>query len=159
MTETKNMTLARALKEKNRIAGKLATLRDRISRENSWEDNSRPRNFDVLKLYNEAEILEQNLVSVKTAIAIANAGIVKKIIELAEVKSKIKWLCGISTKQGVFSENSYGNKIDRTFTVIISGQEIVEKCNQLQEKANDLQDEIDEYNASTRINVALETVE
>jgi len=150
------MTLARALKEKNRIAGRLKTARDRISRENSWE-KSVPRNFNVEELISEAKKLKQNLITLKTAIAIANAGIVGKIIEMAELKAEICWLSGVDTYQGTKTEQSYRSEVPivREFVAVVTGPKMAAEVTRLQHEVEAIQDQIDEYNAVTKISVDL----
>ena len=68
----KSVTLSRGLKEKNRLAGKLAQLREQISGSNSHEAEV-PQDVDVTKAMAEAKEVEQRLIAVKTALAKANA--------------------------------------------------------------------------------------
>lgn len=151
----KTITLARALKEKNRIAGKLATVRQKILEENSWESPNN-RNIDVETYYQRENKLMFLLINLKAEIAKANKNIVAAIIELAEIKSKIAWLQRVPTKAGTFQENSYGGSLSRVFTASMSNACIENEINCLQERADNLQDEIDEFNASTRIEVDLD---
>ena len=53
----KQVSIARALKEKNRVAGRLAKAREIIQQENS-KDKSLPRRVDVEATYAEAKMLE-----------------------------------------------------------------------------------------------------
>ena len=84
------VTIARALKEKNRVAGRLAKARQLVNKENSKEKKV-PRGVDVKAVYAEAKTLRDRLVAIKTAIAVANQPIVGRIVELAEVKSEIAY--------------------------------------------------------------------
>ena len=65
------VTVARALKEKNRVAGRLAKALNLVSRENS-QDSNVPRGVDVDATYAQAKELRKRLVETKTAIALAN---------------------------------------------------------------------------------------
>ena len=151
---TKTMSIARALKEKNRIAGRMNLVRNRIANNNSCETTSK-RQFDIDELFKESRNLEENLIIVKAAIAKANIGIVDKINKLAELKAEISWLNNINTREGKFTEHSYGNQITREFTVVISAGNVVQETEILQKECEDLQDEIDTYNASHYIEVEL----
>ncbi len=151
----KKVNLARALKEKNRVAGKLAQARALVRQENS-KDVKLPRGIDVKAVYDEAQVLEARLIAIKTAIAVANAPIVSKIIELDEVKSEISYLNGLDVKEGVFEESSYGGKSVREITAVIRRQDVLDEVARLQKRAEDLQDELDEFNASVKVEIELD---
>ena len=61
------VTIARALKEKNRVAGRLAKARGLIGEENS-RDKSVPRGIDVAEMYAQAKELRDRLIAIKSAI-------------------------------------------------------------------------------------------
>lgn len=151
----KTVTVARALKEKNRIAGRLAFVRELVNKENS-HDRKIPRAVDVLEIYKEAKSLRNRLIGVKTAIAVANRPIVGKIIELDEVKSEIAYLNGLEVKEGCFPDGGYGYRIDAEFDAIIRKQQVLDEQAALQAKADKLQDELDEFNAVTKVEIDIE---
>ena len=95
----KMVSIARALKEKNRVAGRLAKTREQVGKENSKEKKM-PRGVDVKAAYAEAKTLRDRLVAIKTAIVVANQPIVGKIVELAEVKSEIAYLNTLNVQGG-----------------------------------------------------------
>ena len=154
---TKKISIARALKEKNRIAGRLALLRDRINKENSVEKRI-PRSVDVRAVFEEARATERRLIAIKAAISVANAPIVAKIIELEETKSEIVWLRQLDAKEGIFEQcgdyRRYGAAhAVNEYNAIIPQSEVNDMADALQKHAEKLQDELDEFNASTRIEV------
>ena len=151
----KKVSVARALKEKNRLVGRIAALRQAIGKDNSHELGA-PRSIDVSAALAEAESLKNRLVAVKAAIAFANQGIVAKIVELAEVKSEIAWLKGLDVKEGVYQENSYGNKIVREYEVAVSGADVVRMVDALRRRAELLQDELDEFNGSAKVEIEVD---
>ena len=147
------VTVARALKEKNRIANKLNIVRTRIRNENSVESNIK-RTFDIKALVAEEAALYNRLVAVKTAIAVANAEIAEKLIRMSELKAAIEWYRGIPTKEGTFQETNYRDTtITRTFTTVLSGQEVIQLVEETQAQIENLQDEIDEFNATKYIEI------
>ena len=149
-----NVTIARALKEKNRIAGRLRQAVDLVKRENRKIAGS-PRSIDVAAQLAEAERLSDILVKTKTSIAEANVGIVGAIVELEEVKSMIASLSAVSTDDEVEIESrSYGQTpVERRFDVVLKAPDILEKVAALQKRADALQDRLDEFNAGTRISI------
>ena len=114
----KMVTIARALKEKNRVAGRLAKARQLVATENSNEKKI-PRRVDVAAVREEARTLAERLVAIKSAIAAANAPVVGTIIELDETKSAIAWLNGLNVREGVFEETNYGGKVVKEYEAVI----------------------------------------
>lgn len=151
----KQVSIARALKEKNRVAGRLAKAREIIQQENS-KDKSLPRRVDVEATYAEAKMLEARLVAIKSAIAQANNPIVAKIIELDELKSEIAFLNGLNVKEGRFEEVSYGNKIVRDIEAVVGQARVLAEVAELQKRADALQDALDEFNASTKVEIEID---
>ena len=79
------MTLAAALKEKNRLAGELSRNWSMIAKENSKrEDVSRV--IDVAEVYQKVQLYREKLVELKTKIGLANAGNLERIYRLEELK-------------------------------------------------------------------------
>lgn len=152
----KKVTIARALKEKNRLAGKLSATRRLIGEENSKEKKI-PRGIDVKATYVEAETLMQQMIAIKTAIASANHPIVGTIIELDEVKSELAWLQGLDTREGKFTVGRAGTQpyIDE-FDAVINKGEVLAAIDTLQKRADALQDTLDEFNATTRIEIEMD---
>lgn len=151
----KQVSIARALKEKNRVVGRLAKAREIIQQENS-KDKSLPRRVDVEATYAEAKMLEARLVAIKSAIAQANNPIVAKIIELDELKSEIAFLNGLNVKEGRFEEVSYVNKIVRDIEAVVGQARVLAEVAELQKKADALQDALDEFNASTKVEIEID---
>lgn len=151
----KRVTIARALKEKNRVAGRLAKARELVGRENS-KDKNVPRGIDVSETYTLAKTLRDRLVSIKTAIAEANGPIVSKIIELDEVKSEISYLNGLDVKEGRFVETNYGSRIETELEAVIRQPQVLDEVTALQARADRLQDELDEFNATTKIEIEVD---
>ncbi len=149
------VTVARALKEKNRVAGRLAKALNLVSRENS-QDSNVPRGVDVDATYAQAKELRQRLVETKTAIALANQPIVGKIIELEEIKSEISYLNGLDVKEGVFVSNSYNSTVTNEYSAVIKKQQVLEEVERLQSRADRLQDELDEFNALTKVEIEVD---
>ena len=151
----KNVTIARALKEKNRVAGRLAKARELVASENS-KDKNVPRGIDVVETYALAKALRDRLVSIKVAIAEANNPIVSKIVELEEIKSEIKYLNRLDARKGKFVESNYVARTESEFDAVIRKQQILAEVAALQERADSLQDELDEFNAKTKVAIEVD---
>ena len=152
----KMVTIARALKEKNRVAGRLAKARQLVATENSNEKKI-PRRVDVAAVREEARTLAERLIAIKSAIAAANAPVVGTIIELDETKSAIAWLNGLNVREGVFEETNYGGKVVKEYEAVIDQAAVLKQVEALQRRADDLQDALDEFNASTKVEIEVDT--
>lgn len=154
----KAVSIARAMKEKNRIASWLRLTEHKIRRNNSRSIRI-PRAYDVQQVYEESKRLRKRLIETRSAIAEANHGIAAKLVELAEIKNEITFLGRVDTQEGEYPrEGSYrttDNAID-TFTVILSESQISQEIEKLQLRANAIQDEIDEFNASTLVTIEID---
>ena len=149
------VTIARALKEKNRVAGRLAKARELVGAENS-QDKSVPRGVDVATMYDLAKTLRNRLIAIKSAIAEANKPIVSKIIELDEIKSEIAFLNGLDVKEGKFVTTNYGTRIESDIDAIIRKQQVLDEVTELQARADRIQDELDEFNATMKVEIELD---
>lgn len=141
-------TLARALKERSRIAGKLKKKIEVLKRNNSIVEGSH-RSFDLKTILEECDSLHMRLIAVRRAIAKANAQIAEKIVEKEELQDLISKLNEIDTFEGI---RTYREE-KTTYVVSISGPEISTKVDDLQLQIERLQDEIDEYNARIKVDI------
>ncbi|MBR4651801.1 MAG: hypothetical protein IKO72_00415 [Kiritimatiellae bacterium] len=149
------VVIARALKEKNRVAGRLVRARELVGAENS-KDKSVSRGVDVAAMYDLAKVLRNRLVAIKSAIAEANKPIVSKIIELDEIKSEISFLNGLDVKEGKFVTTNYGSRIESDIDAVIRKQQVLDEVAALQARADRIQDELDEFNATTNVEIEID---
>jgi len=147
------MKLAKALKEKNRLAGEVNRLKNLICRENSRNVNSKSQ-VDVSKLWEEMVTVTDKLVAVKTAIFRANVGIYDKIVRIGELKGRAAWIVTIPTNNEKTEQPNYGGGVIVTEMKAWMTQESVDSTTkQLQDEIAKLQDEIDEYNATVTVEI------
>ena len=149
------VTIARALKEKNRVAGRLAKARELVGSENS-KDKSVPRGVDVAAMYELAKRLRDRLIAIKSAVAEANKPIVSKIVELDEIKSEIAFLNGLNVNEGKFVTTNYGSRTESDIDAVIRKQQVLDEIAALQARADRIQDELDEFNATTKVEIELD---
>ena len=145
------MTLATALKEKNRLAGELSRNWSMIAKENSKrEDVSRV--IDVAEVHQKVQLYREKLVELKTKIGLANAGNLERIYRLEELKNELKRLDDIRTDEtSDFQEIGDSNFKEYKRTVVFTAAQIYKMREKLQQDCNDIQDELDAYNATTKI--------
>ena len=144
------MSLARALKERSRLAGKLKRDFDILNKENSVIAGSE-RSFDLKAVFAECRELHERLVALKRAIAAANAPIAGKLAEMDEVKSMISYLREVDTTVG-YKQRGYGEE-KVCMEVVLGAAELSAEAERLQTRAEELQDELDEFNALTEVEV------
>ncbi len=145
------MSLAQALKEKNRLAGELARNWMMIARENSKREDS-PRVIDVAETYRKVQLYKEKLTELKTKIGLANAGNLERIYRLEECKNELNRLNAIGTDEtSDFQAISDSNYKEFKRTVVFTAAQIYEMREKIQQECNDIQDELDSYNANTKI--------
>jgi hypothetical protein len=160
----KSISLAQALKQKNRLAGEVARLRQIVERENSRRE-SKPARADVRKVYDQSVAMSRQLATLKGAIAAANAGVVAggqgiygKLNLQAELRGLIVFLKTLDSKEGEEVERvGFLSRDEASRTVYVAEikrDEIDRNITAYQVEIERLQDEVDEFNAATRIIVA-----
>ena len=96
------MTLAKALKQKNRLAQKISNLQKDIQRENRVRDDDL-RKIKVEDLLEELIRKVNELIKLKIAIFVASTPMRESILRIGELKSRIVFLQGINTTEGTVS--------------------------------------------------------
>lgn len=144
------MTLNQALKQKNRLAGELNRLKQILSRENSRQTTS-TSNVDREAVTKALLDTMDQLIDLKSKIATANVGIYRRIEHAKELKGMITYLQSLPTTDGVVKEPSYqGTVIEKIFSAHLKQEKIDEMVRQIQTSLEQIQDEIDQYNAVTK---------
>ena len=144
------MNIKQALKEKNKLAKKITDLMGRTEKYNSV-DNGAVRSYDPKEsLLSAIETMEQ-LISLKTSLHLANANVYEKIFRMAEYKSFIKYLRGLSCIQGALVVSRYGDTSNRQMTTVITEVERDQMIENYESMIDELQSELDAYNATTHI--------
>ena len=146
------MKLAKALKQKNKLAGEVAQLKELLAEQNS---RSTKQKFD----YNNQEVLTNlrakidELVATKAAIGAANAEVYPKILRLAELKGFVTALKGLSTKEGVYAESlGYSQSVEVEYVAQIKKAEVDKLVEEIEKEIQELQDALDEFNFTRSVN-------
>ncbi|MCQ2378880.1 MAG: hypothetical protein MJ016_06695 [Victivallaceae bacterium] len=142
------VSLARALKERSRLAGKLKTDFQIINRENSVVKGSN-RSFDLHAVLEDAYRVHERLIALKKVITGANAPIAGKLAEMDEIKSMLAYLADVNTTEG-YEQRNYGSDTILK-EVVVTAAEVQNRMDLLQAKIDALQDELDEFNAATKV--------
>lgn len=150
------MNISQALKEKNRIAGRIAELEKKIVKNNKFHSH-RPPVDDVNELFKRLTLEKASLVRLKEQLAVANAGISNELADLAETKGMIKFLESLPTGVSGYPVQTHdyatNRLIDSEYTIEYTLDQknvdnLIESYRGLAEK---LQDKIDNYNATTEL--------
>lgn len=149
-----NMTVARALKEKSRIITKISETRGMVSSYNSVDLGTR-RPVSVKDCIEKTGVLEENLMRIKVALHEANLGIARQLAELMLVRGQITFYEGLDTSEfrTVTDRDDTETKVTRD--VVVGQVEVLAKVEGLKNRLDALQDEVDEYNATHKIDVDL----
>jgi hypothetical protein len=150
--ESTEITLAKALKLKNRLAGRLAKLDKDLEHYNSVPAGSDQP--DIKGIYAERRKLVVHLVELKVAINTANQPIHRTIFELGELKSLVALLGRTSTKHGTMVEGYHGNEIQ--YVAQFRKGDVDREVRRLEVEIDRIQDQLDRFNYNTLI--ALDTV-
>ena len=144
------ITLAKAFKERSRLNRKIHDVLELVREENSIAEGG-VRSIDVREKFAEFKDLGMKMIALKQAIGRANAGIADKLVEIVELKEIRSRLLAIPTNDG--RQRSFPEEY--VLVAEIKKAEILAEAEELQRRIDKLQDEIDEFNARTRIEFEL----
>ena len=144
------ITLAQALKEKNRLAGKLSRLWGLFQHENSCLENH-TRSIDVEKTLQTIEHYTAKLVELKTKIGTANEGNLKNMYMLEEAKNRMAKLNDTNGNEDDERLYVHGEDLWVKRTAVFNEAKLLEMKRKLQIECNALQDKLDAYNALHKI--------
>lgn len=151
------MNIAKALKEKNRIAGRIANLQAQVYKHNTFTKGV-GQDFNSNDLLVKLQEEWAFLIDLKTKIAKANVGIGDKLVRLTESKAELSFWSNFGntgTSETITTQRKYenGQVVDAPVTQIntINSKTVQENVERVQKQIEDLQDEVDNYNATTNI--------
>ena len=148
------MKLGRALKEKNRLTKRIASVKNIITSSNVvLIDNE--YSYNIFELQSIYVGLVDQLIDLKVAIQIANQPILNKIYALSELKAAIAMYSSLDTKEGSHESGGYGSSELRIYKAQINRAALDIKIDDLQSEIDAWQDEIDEFNSITTVDFIL----
>ncbi len=151
-----NISLAKALKVKNRLTGRLNKTTETIQSFNSVLE-TQANDVDVTEQLKMRDRIKDALITLKTAIYHGNSEIQQSIYTLGEAKSEIAFYGCVSTHDGV-QPHSYQNTPVK-YVATLKRADVDAKLAQLENTIDQLQDKLDEYNHSTKIEVPQEVLD
>jgi hypothetical protein len=145
------ITLAKALKIKNRLAGRLAKVQVDIQAFNSVPEGQADQ-VNVPVLMKTREELVGALVSLKTAINDANREAQREIYDLAEKKATAQFLAGVNTRHGP-QPPVYPATIVVNYVAALKKADVDTLVTRLETDIDQLQDRLDQFNHVHKIEV------
>ena len=145
------ITLAKALKVKNRLTGRLATVQADIQTYNSVPEGQADQ-VNVPALMKAREELVGALVSLKTAINDANREAQRDIYDLAERKATAQFLGGVNTRHGP-QPPVYPATIEVNYVAALKKADVDALVAGLEKEIDQLQDRLDQFNHDHKIEV------
>ena len=145
------MNIAKALKLKNRLVQKIAIAQQDIQQENSVREDS-PKRTNVESVMGEYVTLIEQLIRLKVAIFVATTPVREHILRLGELKSRIAFLRGIDTTEGYANDYGDGKTL---YKATYSKEDVRKTITECEEAVDEIQEELDNFNYKTEIEVDL----
>jgi hypothetical protein len=111
---------------------------------------------DVRAEYARYRKLQDGLIVVKAAIERANVPIYEDILQLGELESVIQMLGGLNTKNGT---EPGASGVEFRYSAVLLKPEVLSMIRELEVEVDAIQEKIDEFNNSTRIEIPAWIVE
>ncbi|OFX55449.1 MAG: hypothetical protein A2046_12270 [Bacteroidetes bacterium GWA2_30_7] len=141
-------TIAKSLKEKNKLKLEISQLQKRLNTHNSVIiGNKRP--FDLTQVETEMNEKISQLVILKSAITKANQQVQEKIYKIAEIKGLIAFYKKLPVDEGKKTADFRSESFD--YEVFFNEAIIAEKIKKLESEAEKIQDELESFNHITNI--------
>jgi uncharacterized protein YukE len=151
------ITLAKALKVKNRLAGRLARVQADIQAYNSVPEGQADQ-VNVPALMQAREELVEALVGLKAAVNEANRDAQPDIYLLAERKAAAQFLAGLNTRHGP-QPPVYPSTAEVTYVAALKKADVDGLVARLEKEIDRLQDRLDQFNHARTVGVEGRTLE
>lgn len=151
------ITLAKALKIKNRLVGRLAKVQVDIQTFNSVPEGQAGQ-VDVPALMQTREALVEAIVGLKAAINDANREAQRDIYALAEKKATAQFLAGVCTRHGP-QPAVYPSTTEVTYVAALKKADVDAQVARLETDIDQLQDKLDQFNHDRKIEIDGRTLE
>ncbi|MEN9399081.1 MAG: hypothetical protein RL632_182 [Bacteroidota bacterium] len=142
------MTIAQALKEKNKKVATLHVLWDRLNKNNSVLDGNR-RSYDPVELMKQIEAELDALVDLKTRIHNASSPVRSQIFRMSELKNKTLKMKYLDTSEGPVRDKYEGTVTRRQ--AVIQAEQVDKLVEAAQQEIETIQEELDKFNFATHI--------
>jgi hypothetical protein len=144
------MNIKQALKQKNKLIKSISDNTKLLQQYNTVEVGN-PRPYSPVKLMGEISKSTYELIDLKSKIHRANAPMFEKIFEMSELKSNIKALQKLDCTEGKSNRDRYRMESELVLTSEVSLVERNEIIKGMEDRIEELQDEMDVFNSNTEI--------
>lgn len=147
------MTLSKALRWKKRAIEKLRQFESEVQEHNSHVEGEEPE-VDVQDSLNKRQQWRDHLIVLKLQLMKVSEPIRHKIFALAETKSEIAFLQRVPVTHGK-QRSRYREETELNYVATIRKAERDQMIQTLQDKIDQLQTEIDAFNAETVLEIVV----
>jgi len=144
------MKLSKALKLKNKKVNEYNNLVTKMVSHNSYDIDTN-QTYNSTELYMEVIDKREDLIKFKTAIHLTSEPIRENIFRLGEYKNLLMNLNRLNTTEGVVKSRGYGESDKSIYACSINELQKVEMMEWYQNAIENIQDEIDVFNATTEL--------
>jgi hypothetical protein len=144
------MNIKQALKLKNKLIKSISDNTKLLQQYNTVEVGN-PRPYSPVKLMGEISKSTYELIDLKSKIHRANAPMFEKIFEMSELKSNIKALQKLDCTEGKSNRDRYRMESELVLTSEVSLVERNDIIKKMEDRIEELQDEMDVFNSNTEI--------
>lgn len=144
------ISLAKALKLKNRLAGRMAHVETLVQQYNTVLVEQKGQ-VDVPALVKEHDEIMEQLIALKANIIRANGPIQEAIIRKGELSSRIEFLKKLNTTDGVIRHGYQNTAME--YHATLKKQDIEKETRLMEKEIDSIQDQIDEFNNSKKIEI------
>ena len=144
------MNIKQALKLKNKLIKSISDNTKLLQQYNTVEVGN-PRPYSPTLLMGDISKSTYELIEIKSKIHRANAPMFEKIFEMSELKSNIKSLQKLDCTEGKSNRDRYRMESELVLTSEVSLVERNEIIRGMEDRIEELQDEMDVFNSNTEI--------
>lgn len=148
--------LSKGLKLQKRLAGRFAEVTGKIQLKNSVLKEQAGQT-NIQSLIELKAQLSEALVDLKFALYKGNAKVQERLFILAEKKGEVDFYRNLNIREGV-ERHSYQNT-SVEYVAFIKEELATQKVKELEKEIDRLQDQIDEYNYTTKIEIKQSTLD
>ena len=145
------MNLTKALKHKKKLVKQADEMFNRFQRYNSQNKENVDKGYDPAKAYESWLKLTNELVDLKTKIHNANIKIAEKIFRLGELKNLVSRIRVVDTKSGLVKEHRHPDVAPIEYVAYMDLFAKDDQISKWEGEIEQLQEEIEAYNAITKI--------
>lgn len=150
------ISLAKALKVKNSLAGEVARLKARFASSNRFpKEDEQKAKAKAAAVWQEFIDKKEKLAELKGKIAVANIGIYPFLAEMEEAKDFLGYFQTVQTNRDPQIISYSPVLVQKEFEVFLDEDAVESKVKEVQALIETLQDKIDAYNHITKIDFSV----